>query len=126
MQFNTTRHTIAMFNQMQQKNRSPLFVGPRNPIVNNQNLHWLRKKCTLIKLTSFLSAAGGHIPTANEARMERSSPVRENWRLRQNLALSYRLFDDLSLNEVTIIPDDVSLISLTTNSLLFSVDILPE
>ena len=76
--------------------------------------------------TFFLSAAGGHIPTANEARMERSSPVRENWRLRQNLALSYRLFDDLSLNEVTIIPDDVSLISLTTNSLLFSVDILPE
>ena len=73
-----------------------------------------------------LSAAGGHIPTANEARKERSSPGRENWRLRQNLALSYRLFDDLSLNEVTIIPDDVSLISLTTNSLLFSVDILHE
>ena len=73
-----------------------------------------------------LSAAVGHIPPANEARKERSSPVRENWRLRQNLALSYRLFDDLSLNEVTIIPDDVSLISLTTNSLLFSVDILHE
>ena len=47
------------------------------------------------------------------------SLVKENWRLRQNLALSYRLFDDLSLNEVTIIPDDVSLISLTTSSLLF-------
>lgn len=58
--------------------------------------------------------------------MEKSNPVRENWRLRQNLALSYRLFDDLSLNEVTIIPDDVSLISLTTSSLLFSVDILSE
>ena len=50
------------------------------------------------------------MPAANEARMARSDPVRENWRLRQNLALSYRLFDDLSLNEVTIISDDVSLI----------------
>lgn len=45
------------------------------------------------------SSAGGPVPAANEARMARSDPARENWRLRQNLALSYRLFDDLSLNE---------------------------
>ena len=70
---------------------------------------------------SFLSNAGGPVPAANEARMARSDPARENWRLRQNLALSYRLFDDLSLNEVTIIPDDVSLIPWPPTSSQFDI-----
>jgi len=40
-----------------------------------------------------------HIPTATEARIPKSDPKEENFRLRQNLALSYRIIDDLSLNE---------------------------
>jgi len=40
-----------------------------------------------------------HIPTATEARTIKADPKEENWRLRQNLALSYRLLDDHALNE---------------------------
>ena len=39
------------------------------------------------------------IPTATEARTPKSDPKEENLRLRQNLALSYRLIDDHALNE---------------------------
>ena len=39
------------------------------------------------------------VPTATEARTPKQSPQEENFRLRQNLALSYRLIDDLALNE---------------------------
>ena len=41
----------------------------------------------------------GPVMTALEARSVRSDPAEENWRLRQNLALSYRIINDLSLNE---------------------------
>ena len=41
----------------------------------------------------------GPVMTALEARSVRSDPAEENWRLRQNLALSYRVINDLALNE---------------------------
>ena len=37
--------------------------------------------------------------TALEARTVRRDPAEENWRLRQNLAVAYRVINDLSLNE---------------------------
>ena len=45
------------------------------------------------------SSRSGTVATALEARTVRSDPAEENWRLRQNLALSYRVINDLSLNE---------------------------
>jgi len=39
------------------------------------------------------------IPTASEAMTEASCPKEENKRLRMNLALAYRILDELSLNE---------------------------
>ena len=41
----------------------------------------------------------GPVMTALEARTVRSDPAEENWRLRQNLALAYRVINDLALNE---------------------------
>jgi len=43
--------------------------------------------------------SSSQIPTSIEAKTVKSNPKEENLRLRQNLALSYRLLDDLSLNE---------------------------
>ena len=42
------------------------------------------------------------VPSAREAMTVQQEAVRENWRLRQNLALSYRLLDDMALNEVPV------------------------
>ena len=49
----------------------------------------------------FFSSArlSSRVMTALEAREVRSDPAEENWRLRQNLALSYRVINDLNLNE---------------------------
>ena len=44
----------------------------------------------------------GLVACAREARTVQQEAARENWRLRQNLALSYRLLDDLALNEVPV------------------------
>ena len=41
----------------------------------------------------------GPVMTALEARTVSSDPAEENWRLRQNLALAYRVINDLALNE---------------------------
>ena len=41
----------------------------------------------------------GPVMTALEARTVRKDPAEENWRLRQNLAVAYRVINDLSLNE---------------------------
>ena len=46
--------------------------------------------------------SSSQIPTSIEAKTVKSYPKEENLRLRQNLALSYRLLDDLSLNEVSL------------------------
>ena len=45
------------------------------------------------------SLSSGSVMTALEARTVRRDPAEENWRLRQNLALSYRVINDLALNE---------------------------
>merc|ERR1711962_284846 len=39
------------------------------------------------------------VSTATQAVTVKEKPIEENWRLRQNLALSYRIFDQLQLNE---------------------------
>ena len=44
-------------------------------------------------------ARPGQVMTALEARSVKKDPGEENWRLRQNLALSYRVINDLALNE---------------------------
>ena len=54
-------------------------------------------KYFLLELLS--SLASGSVMTALEARSVRKDPAEENWRLRQNLALSYRIINDLALNE---------------------------
>jgi len=59
-----------------------------------------RRGLTIIgsKFRNFNSLTGS-IPTATEARTPKKRSDEENFRLRQNLALSYRLIDDLNLNE---------------------------
>jgi len=54
--------------------------------------------CRLARLQSSLAAAA-NIPQPNEAQFSKSDPKQENFRLRQNLALSYRIINELSLNE---------------------------
>ena len=51
------------------------------------------------KMFSSSARLSGPVMTALEAREVRSDPAEENWRLRQNLALSYRVINDLNLNE---------------------------
>ena len=50
-------------------------------------------------VSSLSSRQAGSVATAREARSVKSDPAEENWRLRQNLALSYRVINDLALNE---------------------------
>merc|ERR1719228_1067605 len=50
-------------------------------------------------MSSLSSRQAGSVATAREARSVKSDPAEENWRLRQNLALSYRVINDLALNE---------------------------
>ena len=62
----------------------------------------VKKRFIKYKLTNsplVLSVQTKPIVSALEARSVRSDPAEENWRLRQNLALSYRVINDLSLNE---------------------------
>ena len=52
-----------------------------------------------VKMLSSSTQLAGPVMTALEARTVRSDPAEENWRLRQNLALAYRVINDLALNE---------------------------
>jgi len=62
-------------------------------------LHIARRAVQSLQGVRALSSSSAHIPTATDARTPKSDPKAENLRLRQNLALSYRLIDDHALNE---------------------------